>query len=141
MSRHSKRLIFQHCTMADSADASIKKSIGMAIHGVERQNNGKLTAEVLAEAIKLAMIPPEHHGKLTPVAVYAAVKFANGAQSHDEPVKPINLNLSPEALGAALKTTFNEHNDEKVSTATTAAISIVSVETVNKAIELAKQLP
>lgn len=119
--------------MTDSTDSSINKSIGMAIHGVERQSNGKLTAEVLAEAIKLAKIPPEQHEKLTPVAVYAAVKFANQVQSNDEPEKALNLNLSPETLAAAIKTTFNEHHDEKVS--------IVSVEIVNKAIELAKQSP
>ena len=120
--------------MANANDPSILKTIGMAAHS-------KLTAETLAEAIKLASLPPEHAHKLSPVTVQAAVKFLEAGKHPDEhePAQPIHIDLSPEKLAIALKTVFNEPNLEKAHADATHPQTIVSTETVTKAVELAKK--
>ena len=135
--------------MANANDPSILKTISMAAHGAQRladehasgKADAKLTAETLAEAIKLAQLPPEHEHKLSPTTVLAAVKFLEaGKHAHEhEPAQPIHIDLSPEKLAIALKTIFNEPHLEKAHADTAIGKTIVTAETVTKAVELAKK--
>ena len=121
----------------------------MTAHAAERlasehssgKANAQLTAETLAQAIKLASLPPEHEHKLSPTTVQAAVRFLEaGKHAHEhEPAQPIHIDLSPEKLAVALKTVINEPHLETAHTDTAITKTIVTAETVTKAVELAKK--